>query len=62
MIRKAFKFELIPNGAQSRKMKQFCGQQHEPSEVSQQNIVGHSRNPLTLGRGGCQHLYPIIIY
>lgn len=24
-IRKAFKFELIPNGAQIRKMKQFCG-------------------------------------
>ena len=24
-IRKAFKFELMPNGAQIRKMKQFCG-------------------------------------
>ena len=25
LIRKAFKFELMPNGAQIRKMKQFCG-------------------------------------
>ena len=25
MIRKAFKFEIMPNGAQIRKMKQFCG-------------------------------------
>ena len=25
LILKAFKFELMPNGAQSRKMKQFCG-------------------------------------
>ena len=25
MIRKAFKFELMPNGVQVRKMKQFCG-------------------------------------
>lgn len=25
LIRQAFKFELIPNGAQIRKMKQFCG-------------------------------------
>ena len=25
LIRKAFKFELIPNGVQIRKMKQFCG-------------------------------------
>ena len=25
LIHKAFKFELMPNGAQSRKMKQFCG-------------------------------------
>lgn len=25
LIRKAFKFELIPNGAHVRKMKQFCG-------------------------------------
>ena len=25
LIRKAFKFELIPNGVQVRKMKQFCG-------------------------------------
>ena len=25
MIRKAFKFELMPSGAQVRKMKQFCG-------------------------------------
>ncbi len=24
-IRKAFKFELMPNGTQTRKMKQFCG-------------------------------------
>lgn len=24
-IRKAFKFELIPNGTQIREMKQFCG-------------------------------------
>src|SRR6516165_8741689 len=24
-IRKAFKFELLPNGEQIRKMKQFCG-------------------------------------
>jgi putative transposase len=24
-IRKAFKFELVPNGEQARKMKQFCG-------------------------------------
>ncbi|HHK5605720.1 TPA: helix-turn-helix domain-containing protein, partial [Neisseria polysaccharea] len=24
-ILKAFKFELMPNGAQIRKMKQFCG-------------------------------------
>ena len=25
LIRKAFKFELMPNGEQIRKMKQFCG-------------------------------------
>ena len=25
IIRKAFKFEIMPNGAQIRKMKQFCG-------------------------------------
>ena len=25
LILKAFKFELMPNGAQVRKMKQFCG-------------------------------------
>lgn len=25
LIRKAFKFELMPNGAHVRKMKQFCG-------------------------------------
>lgn len=25
LIRKAFKFELMPNGVQARKMKQFCG-------------------------------------
>ena len=25
LMRQAFKFELMPNGAQSRKLKQFCG-------------------------------------
>ena len=25
LVRKAFKFELMPNGTQTRKMKQFCG-------------------------------------
>ncbi|HFC6361267.1 TPA: helix-turn-helix domain-containing protein [Neisseria lactamica] len=25
IIRKAFKFEIMPNGAQIRRMKQFCG-------------------------------------
>ena len=25
IIRKAFKFEIMPNGEQIRKMKQFCG-------------------------------------
>ncbi|HJF73495.1 MAG TPA: helix-turn-helix domain-containing protein, partial [Gallibacterium anatis] len=25
LLRKAFKFEIMPNGEQSRKIKQFCG-------------------------------------
>ncbi|MEJ9295891.1 helix-turn-helix domain-containing protein, partial [Gallibacterium anatis] len=25
LLRKAFKFEIMPNGEQRRKIKQFCG-------------------------------------
>ena len=43
LIRKAFKFELMPNGEQIRKMKQFecvdCGYQNNADVVGAINIL-----------------------
>ena len=34
-------------------------QQQEPTESSPQLAVGASRNPLPLGRGGCQKIFAL---